>query len=111
MIIGEALFVGLYCAILSRVVNNPFMFGVTKHVLSYVAGVHSWFCREREAGKHSSATWGKLGSEAIFEGLAVVGLCAFLGRRAISFFIIGILLHLGSEFSGFNRDLLNRCHL
>ena len=105
------LVVGVYCTFLSRFVNSPFVFGVTKHALGYVAGMHSWFCQCRHVGKHASVSWGKLASESIFEGLAVVGLCSFLGRTATSFFVIGMILHLGSELSGFHKDFMKRCHM
>ena len=105
------LVVGVYCALLSRIVNNPFMFGVTKHALGYVAGLHSWFCRARGVGKQATVDWGKLASESFFEGFAVVGLCSFLGRSALAFFFIGMGLHLGSEWIGYHKEFVNRCHM
>jgi len=107
----EPLLVGTYCALLSRVVNQPFVFGMVKHALGYVAGLHAWFCRTRNAGSSATVTWGRLASESVFEGFAVLALCSMLGRSALAYFIIGILLHIGSELSGFHLEFLRRCHL
>jgi hypothetical protein len=107
----ETLVVGTYCALLSRFVNHPFAFGIVKHGLGYLAGLHSWFCRVRDAGKTATVPWGKLASECIFEGIGVFGLCSFLGRSVLAYFIVGCVLHLGSEVIGYHREFVQRCHL
>ena len=105
----ETVLVGVYCALLSRFVNQPFIFGFVKHALGYVAGLHSWFCQVRNAGTVASVSWAKLGFESVFEGLGVAGLCIVLGRSAVAFFVVGCLLHLGSEIIGYHGEFLKRC--
>jgi len=108
-VVVEILLVGVYSALLSRFVNHPLLFGITKHVLGYVAGLHSWFCRSRDAGTKARVSWGQLLYESAFEGLGVMGMCAFLGRSTLAFFVIGCLFHAGSEVIGFNAEFLKRC--
>lgn len=107
----ETLFVGTYSALLSRVVNNPFAFGICKHVLGYVIGIHSWFCRQRKAGNYLTTTWGKLAYESIFEGIAVIALCTVFGQSIPGYFAVGAVLHLAAEYSGTHTEILSMCHM
>jgi len=107
----ETLIVGVYCALLSRIVNTPFWFGCIKHALGYIIGLHSWFCEARRAGSKATVAWGQLASESMLEGVAVIVLSEILGRSMLAYFIMGVLLHVGSELSGFHRDFLKRCHI
>ena len=105
----ETVLVGMFCAVLSLVVNQPFLLGITKHLVGYGAGLHSWFCQIRHAGTTAKVSWGQLGYESAFEGLGVMGMSMFFGRSMLAYFVIGCLLHAGSEMIGFNAEFLKRC--
>lgn len=107
----ESLFVGTYSALLSRVVNNPFAFGVCKHVFGYIIGIHSLFCQHRKAGNHLAIIWSKLAYESIFEGIAVIALCTVFGQSIMGYFAIGVILHIAAEYSGAHTNFLSRCHM
>jgi len=105
----ESLFVGAYCALLSCFVNHPFLFGFTKHALGYLMGLHALFCKERQRGNSALVSWSQIIKESVLEGFVVMGMCVLLGRKMLSYFIVGVVLHLGSEYLKLHENFLKRC--
>jgi hypothetical protein len=114
----EALFVGLYSAVLFRIlfflIKNEyvllFTLGFLKHFLSYYAGIQSFFCNHGYACKklsHSDSTYiatdNNLFIVSLIEGLwfLTVGsiIFSFIGKLKpfIVMFVIGFFTHLISE--------------
>jgi hypothetical protein len=117
-LILEALFVGIYSAVLFRIlfflIKNEysllFTLGFLKHFLSYYVGIQSFFCNHGYACKilsHSDniyiATDNNLFIESFLEGLwfLTVGTLIFnsIGKVKpfIVMFVIGFFTHLLSE--------------
>lgn len=92
MILAESAVVGAYCALLSLVVDQPFAFGVCKHLFGYAVGLHSRFCALRCVGTRASVPWSTLGVESCVEGACVAILCAFLGRTPLAFLRCSVAL-------------------
>ena len=109
MFVAECVGVGIYCSFLSIFIHQPFVLGVLKHALGYVAGLHGVFCRIRHKGTKAPVSYKDLALESLQEWLGVLGLSFALGTTPVAYFFIGVALHAVAEYIGINRQIIKRC--
>jgi hypothetical protein len=98
-LIGESIFVGVYCVVLKRILPTLplFAFGFLKHFLGYPI-IHSIYCNRYKPGFKANSRY--LFITSILEGL----IFHFFN---INVFITGFLLHILFELANIHTLFLN----
>ena len=123
--IYESLFVGIYSCILYTFVpiSDPkialFVVGFVKHYLGNWLGIQDYYCNNGYSCKNQHPSKYTVTHLAlILESVAEGGLFLLLGiilmqiqkNMIVTYFLIGVLLHLSFEFSGAHRKICShRC--
>ncbi len=121
----ESLFVGLYSCILYLLIPindvnlGMFIVGFLKHYLGNWLGIHDYYCNNGySCNNQSPSSYVVTQPTLILESVAEGGLFLLLGiilmeiqeNMIVTYFLIGVLLHLSFEFSGVHRKICSyRC--
>ena len=118
--IYESLFVGVYSCILYLLIpmNDTrialFVVGFLKHYLGNLLGIHDYYCNNGYACKSQHPSiYVVTQLELVVESVAEGGLFLLLGtllmmlqkNMIVTYFLIGMLLHLLFEFSGAHQKI------
>jgi hypothetical protein len=123
--IYESIFVGVYSCILYLLIPITytrlalFVVGFLKHYLGNLFGIHDYYCNNGYACKEQHpSTYVVTQLALISESVAEGGLFLILGtllmilqkNMIVTYFLIGMLLHLLFEFSGAHQKICQyRC--
>jgi hypothetical protein len=126
-IITETILVGIYTTFIFHIITNItktnfivllLVVGFLKHFLGYYLQFHKWYCnngyacnnkkKEKETEKDRKITLFHLIIESIIESLSffIIGLLLHIiiyDNLYLLYFLIGIILHLLSELFGFHK--------